>query len=60
MSSDVRTVTSSGIFDSEATLVMDGTMVKTITWYNNGWGYTARLMEVAATMASSIREGASA
>lgn len=60
VSSDVRIVTSSGIFDSGATLVMDGTMVKTITWYNNGWGYTARLMEVAATMASSIQEGASA
>lgn len=59
VSSDVRTTTTSGVFDSGATLVMDGTMVKTITWFNNGWGYTARLMEVAETMAASIQEGAS-
>jgi glyceraldehyde-3-phosphate dehydrogenase/erythrose-4-phosphate dehydrogenase len=38
---------------------MGGTFVKTITWYNNGWGYTARVIEVAETMAKSL-EGVSA
>jgi glyceraldehyde-3-phosphate dehydrogenase/erythrose-4-phosphate dehydrogenase len=32
-------------------MVMGGTMIKTITWYNNGWGYTARVVEAAERMA---------
>jgi len=59
VSSDVRMDTESGVFDSLATMVMGGTFVKTITWYNNGWGYTARVVEVAETMAQSL-EGVSA
>jgi glyceraldehyde-3-phosphate dehydrogenase type I len=59
VSSDVRMDTESGVFDSLATMVMGETFVKTITWYNNGWGYTARVIEVAETMAKSL-EGASA
>jgi glyceraldehyde 3-phosphate dehydrogenase len=57
VSSDVRDSMHSGVFDSLATMVMDGTMVKTITWFNNGWGYSARLLEVAARMASSLGQG---
>ncbi len=59
VSSDVRMDTESGVFDSLATMVMNETFVKTITWYNNGWGYTARVIEVAQTMAASL-EGVSA
>jgi len=40
-------------------MVMGETLVKTITWFNNGWGYTARLVEVAEMMARSIQKGAS-
>jgi glyceraldehyde 3-phosphate dehydrogenase len=50
VSSDVRGSTHSGVFDSLATMVMDGTMIKAITWFNNGWGYTARLVEVASAL----------
>jgi glyceraldehyde 3-phosphate dehydrogenase len=60
VSSDVRSSLHSGVFDSLATMVMDGTMVKTITWFNNGWGYTARLIEVAEAMVSAMKEGAPA
>ena len=42
VSSDVKASTYSGVFDSLSTMVMDDTMVKTITWFNNGWGYSAR------------------
>jgi glyceraldehyde 3-phosphate dehydrogenase len=59
VSSDVRASTQSGVFDSLATMVMGDTLVKTITWFNNGWGYTARLVEVAEMMARSIQKGAS-
>lgn len=51
VSSDVRQSTYSGIYDSLAAMVMGGTMIKTITWYNNGWGYTARIVEAAEKMA---------
>ena len=51
VSSDVRQSTHSGIYDSLSAMVMGGTMVKTITWYNNGWGYTARIVEAAERMA---------
>lgn len=60
VSSDVRDSTHSGVFDSLATMVMDGVMVKTITWFNNGWGYSARLVEVAAQMGEYMAQGVKA
>lgn len=59
VSSDVRDSMHSGVFDSLATMVMDGTLVKTVTWFNNGWGYSARLLEVAGRMASTLGQGGS-
>ena len=59
VSSDVHGSSHSGVFDSLATMVMDDTLVKTITWFNNGWGYTNRIVEVAGEMAKA-KEGASA
>lgn len=54
VSSDVRGSTHSGVFDSLATMVMDGTLVKSVTWFNNGWGYTARLLEVASSLTKGV------
>lgn len=51
VSSDVRQSRHSGIYDSLAAMVMGGNLIKTITWYNNGWGYTARIVEAAEKMA---------
>lgn len=51
VSSDVRQSRFSGIYDSLAAMVMGGTLLKTITWYNNGWGYSARVVEAAERMA---------
>jgi glyceraldehyde 3-phosphate dehydrogenase len=51
VSSDVRQSQFSGIYDSLAAMVMGGTLIKTITWYNNGWGYSARVVEAAERMA---------
>jgi glyceraldehyde 3-phosphate dehydrogenase len=52
VSSDVRLNSHSGIYDSLATLVTGENMVKTITWFNNGWGYSHRVVEVAASVAA--------
>jgi glyceraldehyde-3-phosphate dehydrogenase/erythrose-4-phosphate dehydrogenase len=36
---------------------MEETMVKTITWFNNGWGYSARLVEVLELMSAHLNNG---
>jgi glyceraldehyde 3-phosphate dehydrogenase len=54
VSSDVREESHSGIFDSLATMVTGDNLVKTITWFNNGWAYSHRAVEVAATVASFL------
>lgn len=57
VSSDLRLDSHSGIYDSLATMVTGGNMVKTITWFNNGWAYSHRAVEVAATIATHLKEG---
>lgn len=52
VSSDVRLNSHSGIFDSLATMVTGDNMLKTITWFNNGWGYSHRAVEAAAVIAA--------
>ena len=46
MSTDIIRNPHSSIFDSELTLVMEGTMVKVISWYDNEWGYSNRVADV--------------
>jgi glyceraldehyde 3-phosphate dehydrogenase len=52
VSSDVRHNSHSGIFDSLATMVTGDHLLKTITWFNNGWGYSHRAVEAAALIAA--------
>ena len=51
VSSDVRGSTASGIVDGLATMAMDGDLVKVVTWFDNGWGYTARMIEAIEEIA---------
>jgi len=51
VSSDVVRSTYSSIFDAPLTTVMDGTQVKVIAWYDNEWGYSNRLVELAQRIA---------
>jgi len=46
VSSDIVKTTHSAIFDSALTLVLDGTLVKVVAWYDNEWGYSNRLVEL--------------
>src|SRR5579859_1750063 len=46
VSSDIIKDQHSSIFDSELTAVMDGTMVKLVSWYDNEWGYSNRVVDL--------------
>ena len=47
VSTDIVTDPHSSIFDSGQTMVMEGTMLKVVSWYDNEWGYSNRLVELA-------------
>jgi glyceraldehyde 3-phosphate dehydrogenase len=48
VSSDIVKSPYSAIFDAPLTAVVDGTLVKVVAWYDNEWGYSNRLVELAA------------
>jgi glyceraldehyde 3-phosphate dehydrogenase len=35
-------------------MVIDGTQVKVLAWYDNEWGYVNRMMELAALIARDL------
>jgi glyceraldehyde 3-phosphate dehydrogenase len=47
VSSDIVESPYSSIFDSQLTMVIDGTLVKVIAWYDNEWGYSNRVVDLA-------------
>jgi glyceraldehyde 3-phosphate dehydrogenase len=47
VSSDVIGSSYSAVFDAGLTSVVDGTQVKVVAWYDNEWGYSSRLVELA-------------
>jgi len=52
VSSDYRGVDASSIIDASLTMVMGGDMVKVIAWYDNEWGYSQRVVDLAEVVAS--------
>jgi glyceraldehyde 3-phosphate dehydrogenase len=47
VSSDIVKSPYSAIFDAPLTTVVDGTQAKVVAWYDNEWGYSNRLVELA-------------
>jgi glyceraldehyde 3-phosphate dehydrogenase len=47
VSSDIVGSPFSSIVDSQLTAVIDGTMLKVVAWYDNEWGYSNRLVDLA-------------
>jgi glyceraldehyde 3-phosphate dehydrogenase len=47
VSSDVIGSPFSSVFDAGLTTVVGGTQVKVVAWYDNEWGYSSRLVDVA-------------
>ena len=44
----------SSIIDALSTMVVDGTQVKILAWYDNEWGYSCRMAELTRKVAVSI------
>jgi len=51
VSSDFVGETCSTVFDANAGLQLTPTFVKLVSWYDNEWGYSTRLVDLVATMA---------
>ncbi|HVU67742.1 MAG TPA: type I glyceraldehyde-3-phosphate dehydrogenase [Ktedonobacteraceae bacterium] len=51
VSSDFRGDTRSSIIDGLTTQVLGGNMVKVVAWYDNEWGYSCRVSDLAAFLA---------
>jgi glyceraldehyde 3-phosphate dehydrogenase len=47
VSTDIIKDPHSSIFDAGQTMVIEGRMVKAVSWYDNEWGYSKRLVELA-------------
>jgi len=54
VSSDFRGDSRSSIIDSPSTMVLGGTMVKVIAWYDNEWGYSCRCADLLALVAAKL------
>jgi glyceraldehyde 3-phosphate dehydrogenase len=46
VSSDIIKDSHSSIVDGELTAVIDGTLVKVVSWYDNEWGYSSRCVDL--------------
>src|SRR5262249_45449265 len=58
VSTDIITDPHSSIFDSEQTMVVEGTFVKVFSWYDNEWGYSNRCVELAEKVLQPAAVGA--
>eukprot|EP01037_Dinobryon_pediforme_P022439 gene22439-23596_t len=54
VSSDFNHDPHSSIFHMDQTKVMDGTMVRILTWYDNEWGFSNRMADTAVAMGKLI------
>jgi len=54
VSTDFRGDNRSSIIDAESTMVLGGTMVKVISWYDNEWGYSCRVADLIGFVAARL------
>ncbi|MEO5767414.1 MAG: type I glyceraldehyde-3-phosphate dehydrogenase [Polyangia bacterium] len=51
VSTDIRGESCTAVFDAKAGLQLDPTFVKLIAWYDNEWGYSSKLLDLAVHVA---------
>jgi glyceraldehyde 3-phosphate dehydrogenase len=50
VSTDFRGESCTSVFDAEAGMALDGTFVKVVSWYDNEWGYSSKVLEMVRVM----------
>jgi glyceraldehyde 3-phosphate dehydrogenase len=56
VSSDIIQDSRAGIIDLELTQVIDGDLVKIMSWYDNEWGYSSQLVREAARIGREAKD----
>jgi glyceraldehyde 3-phosphate dehydrogenase len=51
VSTDFRGETCTSVFDADAGIQLDPTFVKLVAWYDNEWGYSNKVLEMARVVA---------
>jgi glyceraldehyde 3-phosphate dehydrogenase len=51
VSTDFRGESCTSIFDADAGMALDGSFVKVVAWYDNEWGYSCKVLEMARVIA---------
>lgn len=51
VATDFRGESCTSVFDAEAGIALDGTFVKIVSWYDNEWGYSNKVLEMVRVMA---------
>lgn len=54
VSSDIIQDSRASIIDREMTQVVDGDLVKVVSWYDNEWGYASQMVRQAVSMAQIV------
>ncbi|MEI8034396.1 MAG: type I glyceraldehyde-3-phosphate dehydrogenase [Betaproteobacteria bacterium] len=52
VSTDFRDETCTSVFDAEAGIALDSTFVKVVSWYDNEWGYSSKVLEMVKVVAA--------
>jgi len=47
VSTDFRGESCTSVFDADAGMALDSTFVKVVSWYDNEWGYSSKVLEMA-------------
>lgn len=50
VSTDILGNPNTSIFDAKSTKVMDGNFVKVLSWYDNEWGYSNKMLDILKAM----------
>ena len=51
VATDFRGETCTSVFDADASIALDGTFVKLMSWYDNEWGYSNKCLEMVRVVA---------
>ena len=51
VATDFRGESCTSVFDADAGIALDDTFVKVVSWYDNEWGYSCKVLEMARVVA---------